>query len=95
MRVDISTLAAEQQPSWPDAGRVASVRAELACRPGLVTADEVARLRGRLALVATGDAHVVQAGDCAESFTECTADYVMRKAGLVDVLAGLLKMITR
>jgi 3-deoxy-7-phosphoheptulonate synthase len=74
---------------------VASVRAELAGRPGLVSSAAVARLRDRLARVATGDAHVVQAGDCAESFTECTPDYVMRKAGLVDVLAGLLKMITR
>ncbi len=95
MRVDISTSVARQQPSWPDADRVARVRAELASRPGLVDADAVARLRSWLALVATGGAHVVQAGDCAESFTECTADYVMRKAGLVDVLAGLLKMITR
>jgi 3-deoxy-7-phosphoheptulonate synthase len=95
VRVDISTSAAQQQPSWPDADHVASVRADLSRKPALVSPDAVARLRKRLALVAKGDAHVVQAGDCAESFTECTADYVMRKAGLVDVLAGLLKMITR
>lgn len=87
--------AARQQPEWADADRLAAVRADLAARAGLVDADAVLRLRSWLGIVASGGAHVVQAGDCAESFAECSADYVARKAGLVDVLAGVLKMSTR
>jgi len=93
--VNIPTAAARQQPDWCDSGQLAAVRADLAGRTGLVDADAVRRLRSWLGIVATGGAHVVQAGDCAESLAECTADYVVRKAGLVDVLAGVLKMITR
>ena len=92
---DLPIEAARQQPAWQDAGRLAKVRAELASRPGLVDVEAVRLLRSWLGVVATGGAHVVQAGDCAESFAECTPDYVIRKTGLVDVLAGVLKMITR
>jgi 3-deoxy-7-phosphoheptulonate synthase len=93
--VDIPTAVARQQPEWADTDRLAAARADLAARAGLVDADAVLRLRSWLGIVAAGGAHVVQAGDCAESFVECTADYVVRKAGLVDVLAGVLRMITR
>ncbi|GAA2976090.1 3-deoxy-7-phosphoheptulonate synthase [Actinokineospora diospyrosa] len=84
-----------QQPLWPDEALVRQVRADLASRPGLVTAEETRQLRALLAVVAAGEAHVVQAGDCAEDFAECEAGYVARKAGLLDLLAGTLKMATR
>ncbi|MFE9747243.1 3-deoxy-7-phosphoheptulonate synthase [Saccharothrix saharensis] len=83
-----------QQPDWDDHDLVRRVRATLTSRPGLVTADEVGQLRTTLALVAEGGAHVVQAGDCAEDFAECEAGYVARKAGLLDLLAGVMKMAT-
>ncbi|TQM79881.1 3-deoxy-D-arabinoheptulosonate-7-phosphate synthase [Saccharothrix saharensis] len=83
-----------QQPDWDDHDLVRRVRATLTSRPGLVTADEVGQLRTTLALVAAGGAHVVQAGDCAEDFAECEAGYVARKAGLLDLLAGVMKMAT-
>jgi 3-deoxy-7-phosphoheptulonate synthase len=83
-----------QQPQWYDAEEVRTVRAELASRPGLVRTEDVAVLRSLLARVVAGHANVVQAGDCAESLAECTAGYVARKAGLVEVLAGVLKMNT-
>ncbi|MFJ6673207.1 3-deoxy-7-phosphoheptulonate synthase [Actinosynnema sp. NPDC091369] len=83
-----------QQPDWDDHDLVRRVRATLTSRPGLVTADEVGQLRATLALVAAGGAHVVQAGDCAEDFAECEAGYVARKAGLLDLLAGVMKMAT-
>jgi 3-deoxy-7-phosphoheptulonate synthase len=92
--VDLPLTPARQQPAWGDSRELAAVRDELVQRPGLVSVDEVLRLRSWLSVVAAGRAHVVQAGDCAESFGECTYDYVVRKAGLVDVLAGVLKMIT-
>jgi 3-deoxy-7-phosphoheptulonate synthase len=51
-------------------------------------------LRRLLTKVAEGDAQIVQAGDCAEDPAECTVGYVARKAGLLDVLAGTMKMAT-
>ncbi len=83
-----------QQPQWPDQDRLALVRAELAAAAPLVRADDVRRLRTLLAQVADGEAHLVQAGDCAENPAECGEDPVARKAGLLDALAGMLKMTT-
>ncbi|MDG9706455.1 3-deoxy-7-phosphoheptulonate synthase [Streptomyces sp. DH37] len=93
--LDIRYEQALQQPPWEDASQVLLARKELAVRPALVDARDVATLRSLLALVAAGEAHVVQAGDCAEDPAECTPDYVARKAGLLDMLAGTLQMETR
>ena len=83
-----------QQPLWPDDGRVAEVRADLADRPPLVDPAEILMLRGLLAQVARGSARVVQAGDCAEDPQESTIGYVARKAGVLDLLAGAMKMVS-
>ncbi|WP_433271459.1 3-deoxy-7-phosphoheptulonate synthase [Actinosynnema sp. CS-041913] len=82
-----------QQPDWDDYELVHRVRAALTSRPGLVTSDEVGQLRAALAVVAAGRAHVVQAGDCAEDFGSAAGD-VARKAALLDLLAGTMKMAT-
>ncbi|QIQ05964.1 3-deoxy-7-phosphoheptulonate synthase [Streptomyces liangshanensis] len=92
--LDVRLRPALQQPPWEDASHVQRVRDELAARPGLVDAEGVATLRSLLAQVAAGEAHVVQAGDCAEDPAECTPGYVARKAGLLDMLAGALQMET-
>lgn len=92
--LDFRRAAALQQPDWEDQAAVRRVRDDLARSPGLVTGEEVRDLRSALALVAAGGAHVVQAGDCAEDPVECEAGYVARKAALLDVLAGTMKMIT-
>ena len=66
-----------QQPTYPDPAEVDAVTAELAVQPPLVFAGEVRRLSEALAEVAAGRAFLLQAGDCAESFAESSAD-VMR-----------------
>ncbi len=65
-----------QQPDWPDPAHVRTVTAELAEQPPLVFAGECDQLRERLAAVARGEAFVLQGGDCAETFSESTADAV-------------------
>jgi 3-deoxy-7-phosphoheptulonate synthase len=92
--LDIEARPAQQQPSWEDQTVVRRVREELAAAPALVTAEDVRTLRALLARVAAGKANVVQAGDCAEDPAECTPSYVARKAGLVEMLAGALTMVT-
>ncbi|MFF8594435.1 3-deoxy-7-phosphoheptulonate synthase [Streptomyces sp. NPDC015220] len=90
--LDLNYETALQQPPWEDTARVAEVRAELARRPALVEPRDVDRLHTLLARVAAGEAHVMQAGDCAEDPAESTADHVARKAGLLNMLAGALEM---
>ncbi|MDI3422102.1 3-deoxy-7-phosphoheptulonate synthase [Streptomyces luteolus] len=87
-------VTAVQQPEWADPLRAAAVRAELAGRPGLVGWDEVRMLRLLLAEAATGTYQVIQAGDCAEDPAECEAEAVNRKVGLIDALAGVMKINT-
>jgi 3-deoxy-7-phosphoheptulonate synthase len=81
---------AEQQPRWDDPVQVAAARAELARLPGLVGWEEVRLLRTLLAEAATGHCLVIQAGDCAEDPAECAPPAVLRKAGLLDALAGVM-----
>ncbi|WP_175433316.1 3-deoxy-7-phosphoheptulonate synthase [Streptomyces hawaiiensis] len=85
---------ARQQPQWGDPAQAKQVRDALAALPPLVEATSLSRLRGLLAGVAAGQAQVVQAGDCAEDPTECTAGDVERKVGLLNVLAGVMSAIT-
>src|SRR5215207_3813086 len=47
-----------------------------------------------LAEVATGELQVIQAGDCAEDPAECVPDVLSRKLGLLDSLAGVMRLRT-
>ncbi|MGI5380099.1 3-deoxy-7-phosphoheptulonate synthase [Streptomyces sp. CA-251387] len=92
--LDIQDKPARQQPEWGDASRVHQVRDTLTRCPALVDARDVDTLRSLLARVASGEALVVQSGDCAEDPAECTPGYVARKTAVLDLLVGALKMIT-
>ncbi|GAA3904801.1 phenazine biosynthesis protein PhzC [Streptomyces lacrimifluminis] len=85
---------AHQQPQWSDPLRATAVRAELARLPGLVTWEETEVLRMLLAQAAAGEYQVIQAGDCAEDPAECTPSAVARKVGVLDALAGIMKVNT-
>ncbi|MFF9373909.1 3-deoxy-7-phosphoheptulonate synthase [Streptomyces griseoluteus] len=87
-------LPAGQQPDWGDPWLLEKVRADLAALPGLVAWDEVRQLRSLLAEAAAGRVLVVQAGDCAEDPADCTPEVIDRKVGLLDALAGVLRMQT-
>lgn len=93
-RLDIRLKPALQQPEWDDESQVQRIREELTARPALVTAQDVRTLRSLLARVAAGEAQIVQTGDCSEDPDESTVGHVARKAAVLDLLAGALKMIT-
>jgi 3-deoxy-7-phosphoheptulonate synthase len=92
---DIRSRSATQQPDWGDQDRLRAVRRELAERPALVRADDTRRLRGLLARAAAGEVQVIQAGDCAEDPAESTPGDVARKAALLNMLAGVVRIATR
>jgi 3-deoxy-7-phosphoheptulonate synthase len=65
-----------QVPAYPDTERLAAVEAQLATFPPLVFAGEARDLKAQLAAVASGEAFLLQGGDCAESFAEHGADHI-------------------
>lgn len=81
-----------QQPDWPDPDEVAGARAELASRPPVVDWPDTLALKESLARAATGEACVVQAGDCAEDPNESDVYSVAGKIELLDVLADIIRV---
>lgn len=66
-------FVALQQPNWPDPSLVARVTSDLTAMPPLVFAGEIRSLKALLAKAVTGDAFLLQGGDCSESFSQVTA----------------------
>src|SRR6202161_1572430 len=83
-------LPAAQQPEWPDAEALKRAEAQLATLPPLVFAGEARRLTSQLADVANGRAFLLQAGDCAESFADFTADSIRDKLKIILQMAVAL-----
>ncbi|GJF27845.1 phospho-2-dehydro-3-deoxyheptonate aldolase [Kitasatospora sp. NE20-6] len=90
----IRSLPARQQPDWAEHPELPAVREELGMLPPLVTPAETDTLREHLAEAAGGRIQIVQTGDCAEDWAETTPGEVARRAGLLDMLAGAMKMIS-
>ena len=65
-----------QQPTYPDQDELSRVLKELKNYPPLVFAGEARRLKEQLADVVSGEAFLLQGGDCAESFSEFHADNI-------------------
>jgi 3-deoxy-7-phosphoheptulonate synthase len=68
-----------QQPVYPDAARVEGVLRDLSSLPPLVTSWEIERLKLQLAEAARGESFLLQGGDCAESFADCTSESITNK----------------
>ena len=75
-----------QMPTYPDESKVNSVEAKLSFKPPLVFAGEVQVLKKSLALAEKGNAFILQGGDCAESFSQFSAN------GIRDTFKVLLQM---
>ena len=62
-----------QQPCYPDPSALEQALAELRLLPPLVTSWEILMLRDQLAEAAAGRGFVLQGGDCAERFADCSS----------------------
>jgi len=85
-----ANLVAAQQPTWLDANELARVKSELSIQPPLVFAGEVDTLRTRLAAAASGEAFLLQGGDCAETFADATADRIRNRVKTLLQMAVVL-----
>ncbi|HUW53572.1 MAG TPA: 3-deoxy-7-phosphoheptulonate synthase class II [Rhodanobacter sp.] len=68
-----------QQPQYEDAGELADATAHLAKLPPLVTSWEVLALKQALAEAQEGRRFLLQGGDCAESFADCTSPVISNR----------------
>ena len=68
-----------QQPTYDSPSEVEGVLARLRRLPPLVVPGEIARLRGLLAEAAAGRRFLLQGGDCAERFQDCTPEAIEGK----------------
>ncbi len=73
------TKEASQQASYPDVEELNRVVGELSCLPPLTTSWEIDDLKANLAKAQRGEAFVLQGGDCAETFNECTSENIVAK----------------
>ena len=93
-------MPAAQQASYPDAAELDRAVAELSRMPPLVTSWEVDALGDLIAKAQRGEAFVLQGGDCAETFDECTSENIVAKLKILlqmslVMLYGLKKPVVR
>ncbi len=68
-----------QQPSYADVGELESALGKLRQLPPLVTSWEILSLKSLLAEAAQGRRFLLQGGDCAESFDDCTSPLISNR----------------
>ncbi len=91
---------AAQQAVYPDKAELDRTVAELSRLPPIVTSWEVDALKDLIATAQRGDAFVLQGGDCAETFDECTSENIVAKLKILlqmslVMLYGLKKPVVR
>ncbi|MCA1714898.1 MAG: 3-deoxy-7-phosphoheptulonate synthase class II [Gammaproteobacteria bacterium] len=70
---------ATQLPVYPDQDELATVQAELHALPPLVTSWEILALKRQLAEAQEGRRFLLQGGDCAENFSECSPEVISNR----------------
>ena len=94
------SLTAAQQPTYPDTEAVERAVADLSRLPPIVTSWEIDALRDQIARAQRREAFVLQGGDCAESFYDCTSESIVAKLKILlqmslVILYGLKKPVVR
>ncbi|HNV11831.1 MAG TPA: 3-deoxy-7-phosphoheptulonate synthase, partial [Propionibacteriaceae bacterium] len=87
---DLHALPLVQQPSYADAARLEEALDRLRHLPPLVFAGECDDLKGKLAAVASGQAFLLQGGDCAETFESVTGNNIKGKLRVLLSMAVVL-----
>ena len=80
-----------QVPEYPDRAALDAVEQQLASYPPLVFAGEARNLKTELGRVAAGEGFLLQGGDCAESFTDPSANNISAN-NIRDFLRVFLQM---
>jgi len=94
------SMPAAQQASYPNQAELDRAVADLSRLPPIVTSWEVDALKEQVARAQRGEAFVLQGGDCAETFDECTSENIVAKLKILlqmslVMLYGLKKPVIR
>ena len=92
--------SAAQQANYPSSTTLEQTMAQLAQLPPLVTSWEVESLKNQLAAAERGEAFLLQGGDCAESFSDCSSPIIANKLKILlqmslVLIHGLRKPVIR
>ncbi|MBT3226877.1 MAG: 3-deoxy-7-phosphoheptulonate synthase class II [Deltaproteobacteria bacterium] len=79
-----------QQAEWPDQQAYQKILQQITALPPLVFAGEIRKLKALLADAAQGKAFLLQGGDCAEEFSECTAPTIRETMKVILQMAVVL-----
>lgn len=90
----------QQAATYPDPDQVSKVVEQLSLLPPLVTSGEIKTLRKAFGSASRGEAFILQAGDCAESFNDCRSEVISNKIKIMlqmslVLLHGMRKPIIR
>ncbi len=88
-------FTALQQPNWPDNTEVDRVMGDLSVLPPLVFAGEIRSLKAMLGKAVTGDAFLLQGGDCSEDFSKVTAPTIRETLKVLLQMAVVLTFAGR
>ena len=91
---------ASQQASYPDLEALDRVVADLSRLPPLTTSWEIDDLKAHFAKAQRGEVFVLQGGDCAETFAECTSENIVAKLKILlqmslVMICGMKKPVVR
>ncbi len=83
-------LPARQQPQYEDNQLLGDILSDISRLPPLVRLRDIFTLRQQLALAGAGQALVLQGGDCAERFVDCTPEAIARKLQLLQRMSQII-----
>ena len=69
----------KQQPTYPDPNELEKALEKIRALPGLIPPSQILSLRNQLARAVKGELFLIQAGDCAERFIDCTPEGINTK----------------
>lgn len=79
-----------QQAIYPSAEALHQALEQLAELPPLVTSWEIESLKEQLAAAERGEAFLLQGGDCAENFSDCSSPIIINKLKILLQMSLLL-----
>ena len=86
---------AQQQPVYADGTHLSHVLEQIRQSPPLISVAAIEALRIALAEVADGRRFLLQGGDCAERFQDCSAAKIENKLEILSQLSDVLADITQ
>ncbi|EGG01324.1 uncharacterized protein MELLADRAFT_53650 [Melampsora larici-populina 98AG31] len=72
------------------AHKLTGIKQKLQTLPGLVTPQEIVKLKNQLISVSRGEAFILHGGDCSESFQDCQSDQISLRIKLILMMSLIM-----